>query len=108
LSAETLFLGRLDDYLNQAETLRPARFEDNPTDKANYNAKEIAWILAEFRQQRGLYMHRLDALSPDDFGRTALHPRLQKPMRLCDTLLFHAKHDQHHLLRIEEIRGSNE
>ena len=41
LATESLFLGRLDDYKNDAPVLRPARFEDNPTDQANFNEKDI-------------------------------------------------------------------
>ncbi len=33
LTAESLFLGCLDDHANDAPVLRPARFEDNPTEK---------------------------------------------------------------------------
>ncbi len=104
LTAESLFTGRLEDYQNNAELLRPARFEDNPTDKANFNSKEIEWVLQEFRTQRETYIAQLDALDPEEFGKTSLHPRLDKPMRICDMLLFHVKHDQHHLARIEELK----
>ena len=31
LTVESLFLGRMEDYQKNAEVLRPARFEDNPT-----------------------------------------------------------------------------
>jgi len=104
LTAESLFLGRLDDYENNAPVLQPARFEDNPTDKANFNEKDIQWILNEFREQRAIYINRLDALNLDDFAKAILHPRLNKPMRLCDMLFFHAEHDRHHLTRIAELK----
>ena len=104
LTAESLFLGRLDDYENDVPILRPARFEDNPTDKANFNEKEIQWILDEFRVQREIYISRLNALKPEDFEKSILHPRLNKPMRLCDMLSFHAAHDKHHLKRIAELK----
>ena len=104
LTAESLFLGRLDDYENDASVLQPARFEDNPTDKANFNIKDIQWILNEFRMQREKYMNRLDVLHPEEFEKAILHPRLNKPMRLCDMLFFHAQHDQHHLIRISELK----
>ena len=105
LTAESLFLGRLDDYENEAAILRPARFEDNPTDKANFNKKDIQWILDEFRVQREIYIHRLDAQKPENFKKSILHPRLNKPMRLCDMLAFHAAHDEHHIKRIAEMKG---
>ncbi len=104
LTVESLFTGRLEDYQNNAETLRPARFEDNPTDKADFNTKDIEWILREFRAQREAYLAQLDALETHEFGKASLHPRLGKPMRICDMLLFHVKHDQHHLTRIEELK----
>ena len=104
LTAEYLFLSRLDDYENDASVLQPARFEDNPTDKANFNEKSIQWILDQFREQRAVYISRLDALQPEDFEKAILHPRLNKPMRLCDMVYFHAQHDQHHLTRIAELK----
>ena len=104
LATESLFLGRLDDYENDAPVLRPARFEDNPTDQADFNKKDIRWILDEFRAQREIYISRLEALSPEDFGKSIMHPRLNKPMRLCDMLLFHSSHDRHHLARIVELK----
>jgi uncharacterized damage-inducible protein DinB len=104
LTVESLFLGRLDDYENNAPVLRPARFEDNPTDKANFNAKDIQWILDQFLEQRDIYINRLESLRPEDFEKAILHPRLNKPMRLCDMLSFHAAHDQHHLTRIVELK----
>ena len=104
LTAESLFLGRLDDYKNDVSVLRPARFEDNPTDKAGFNKKSIQWIFEQFQAQRATYISRLDALEPKDFEKAILHPRLNKPMRLCDMLYFHAQHDQHHLNRIAELK----
>ena len=104
LTAESLFFGRLDDYENDVSVLRPARFEDNLTDKANFNEKDIQWILDEFCAQREIYISRLEALHPEDFEKAILHPRLNKPMRLCDMLLFHAQHDGHHLTRIAELK----
>jgi uncharacterized damage-inducible protein DinB len=104
LATESLFLGRLDDYKNDAPVLRPARFEDNPTDQANFNEKDIRWILNEFRAQREIYISRLKMLRPEDFGKAILHPRLNKPTRLCDMLFFHAEHDRHHLTRIVELK----
>jgi uncharacterized damage-inducible protein DinB len=105
LTVEALFLGRLDDYEKGASILRPARFEDNPTDKAKFNERDIQWILDEFRAQRDIYINRLEALHPEAFGAAIQHPRLQVPMRLCDMLYFHVEHDRHHLRRIAELKA---
>jgi uncharacterized damage-inducible protein DinB len=104
LTVESLFLGRLDDYANDAPVLRPARFEDNPTDKASFNEQDIRGILEGFRRQRGLYISRLDALVPTEFEKAITHPRLKVPMRLCDMLCFQAAHDGHHITRIVELK----
>ncbi len=104
LTSESLFTGRLDDYLKGAEVLRPARFEDNPTDKARFNEQAVRDILRDFREGRESYIQRLDELKPEDFAMQALHPRINKPMRLCDMLHFHALHDQHHLMRVAELK----
>jgi len=103
LTLETLWHGRLDDFLNNEKTLRPAKFEDNQTDKANYDSWEMDTILRDFRAKRETFIRRLEELKPEDFGRVALHPRLNQPMRLCDSMFFEAEHDRHHLLRIEEL-----
>jgi hypothetical protein len=36
--------------------------------------------------------------------RAAKHPRLGKPMRLIDLVLFVAEHDEHHLARITQLK----
>ena len=58
---------------------------------------------AGFRRDRMALVGRLDALEPDDFARSALHPRLNQPMRLCDMMFFQAEHDDHHLATITEL-----
>lgn len=100
---EVLFMGRLDDYDAGAETLRPADMTNRATNAANHNARPIASVLSDVRAARERLVARLEALSPADFARQAFHPRLQKPMRLVDMLLFLAEHDDYHLARIREL-----
>ena len=103
--ADTLFAGRLDDYLQGTPTLRPADVSGGRTDQEEFNAKEIDSILAEFRRKREDYVGRLDKLNPEDLEKVSLHPRLNKPMRLCDMLYFQAEHDDHHISRVEELKN---
>jgi|SRR5271169_3406603 len=42
-------------------------------------------------------LRKLEVLTEDEVARTALHPRLQQPMRLLDWAYFVAEHDDHHL-----------
>lgn len=108
IEVEGLWHGRLDDFANGLETLRPADMENRRTYEADYNSKSMDEILAEFRTERGLLVNRLEALEEPAIRRPALHPRLNQPMRILDMMVFIAEHDDHHLARISEmIRASS-
>jgi hypothetical protein len=83
--------------------LRPADVSGRRTNEKNYNLEDLLTILNRFRSKREGFVAHLRRLKPGDFGWTAMHPRLNKPMRLCDMLFFQAEHDDHHLARIEEL-----
>jgi uncharacterized damage-inducible protein DinB len=107
LDLGTLDLGRLDDYEAGLETLRPADPGNRKTHEADHNANSIERILAEFRAERVEFARRLDEYDAEFTARTALHPRLQLPMRVIDLVFFIAEHDDHHLARITDlIRGT--
>ena len=48
-------------------------------------------------------LQELDPLTLEDAARTALHPRLQKQMRLVDMCYFSAEHDDHHLAMMRAL-----
>ena len=103
LDLEGLVAGRLDDFLAGADTLRAADMSNQRTRESNHNAAPIADLLGLFRRARGRLMNSLDELDDPDFARTALHPRLNTPMRLVDMCSFQADHDDYHLARIREL-----
>jgi uncharacterized damage-inducible protein DinB len=100
---EPLWLARTEDYINGAETLTATDLANRKTGEANYNARPIEDILADFRQARNRLMQWLEGLETNLYSRTALHPRLKTPMRLVDHLYFVAEHDDHHLACIWEL-----
>ena len=100
---ESLFTGRLDDYDAGLDTLRPADMTNRESHQANYNARPIEDVLVEFRSVRAATVTRVESLKPEDFARVAMHPRLQKPMRVTDMLFFEAEHDDYHLARIRTL-----
>jgi len=100
---EELFIGRLDDYESDAKVLRPADMSGTKTHDANHNAKSIATVVEEFKTERGKLVMRLESYPDDMFGKSAHHPRLNKPMRLVDMLYFEAEHDEYHYNRIDEL-----
>ncbi|HJR08462.1 MAG TPA: DinB family protein [Pyrinomonadaceae bacterium] len=103
LDLGTLDIGRLDDYEAGLDALRPADRENRKTHEADHNANSIEQILATFRAERSEFVRRLDAYDADFAARTALHPRLQMPMRVIDLVYFIAEHDDHHLARITDL-----
>ncbi len=109
LDLEELGLGRLDDFEAGLEVLRAADMSNRKTHEAGHNSRPAADVLREFRSERERFVRRLDAYDERMAGRSATHPRLQKPMRVIDLAYFIAEHDDHHLASITElIRRFNE
>ena len=103
LDLEPLWNGRLEDLLAGAHTLRPTDLANTATDLANHNTSAIRDVLRDFRSARRALVNRLEALTDHDLGKTALHPRLHKPMNIIDKMFFVAEHDDHHLACITAI-----
>lgn len=103
LDLESLVSQRLDEYLGGATELHAADMSNRKTYDANHNQGSIQLILHKFREQRTGLVDRLDSLEAAIFERTALHPRLNVPMRLVDMIYFQAEHDDFHLARISEL-----
>lgn len=103
LDLEPLWLARVNDYVAGSAQLTVTDLQNRKTDEANYNARPLEQILAEFRTARAKLPKRVDELDASLFTRTIPHPRLKTPMRLVDHLYFVAEHDDHHLARIWEL-----
>ena len=103
LDLDELFAGRFEDYEHGLERLRAADLLNQKTHQAQHNSRPVEEILREFRRARLALVARLESQPPEYFRRTALHPRLNTPMRVTDLLYFVAEHDDHHLARISEL-----
>ncbi|MBI5477089.1 MAG: DinB family protein [Ignavibacteriales bacterium] len=103
IDLEPLWQTRLEDFINGEKELHPADLQNTKTHNANHNSKPILELLALFRSLRRETVTMLENVEEKIVFRTALHPRLKTPMRLMDSFLFTAEHDDHHLVRITEI-----
>ena len=101
---ETLLLGRIEDFVQRLDRLRPVDQGSQKNSLPEYNEREIGSILEEYRQAREQYVTRLEALSDDDLNHPAEHPGLKQTMRIVDQMSFAAEHDDHHLARISELK----
>ncbi len=103
LDLESLVMQRIDEYVARAPALHAADMSNRKTYEANHNDVPVEPILLAFRDRRMDVVKRLDGFESEMFARTALHPRLNVPMRLVDMILFQAEHDDYRLARISEL-----
>jgi len=97
---ETLHEGRIDDFLANAKVLRAADLTNRKTNTADHNSQRIQKLLDSFRTLRVNFVKCLEELDEEIVGRTAIHPRLNQPMRVIDMAFFTAEHDDHHIANI--------
>jgi len=107
IDLEPMWQARLDDIMDNKEYLRSADLENKKTDFAQHNKADINDLLSQFQELRKFTLGKLTELKEQDVYKTALHPRLEKPMRTMDLFLFVAEHDDHHLARITEIKTNH-
>ncbi|HZI19182.1 MAG TPA: DinB family protein [Pyrinomonadaceae bacterium] len=101
---DELHAGRLEDYRLGLGVLRPADLTNRRTHEADHNSADIGRLLALFREGRLEFVRQLEELDEGTLARTALHPRLQTPMRVADMALFTAEHDDHHLAAVTSLK----
>ncbi len=103
IDLEELHDGRIDDFIDGKETLRPADLNNRKTDEANHNSKNIGQLLIQLKQVRENFVGRLSDLDTSVRERIATHPRLKQLMRPIDMAQFVLEHDEHHIETIREI-----
>ncbi len=100
---EPLWYRRVKELINDKTLLSAADMSNEKTHKAHHNEKEIVILLKDFRIQRDKLIYSLRKLSDEDLLKTAIHPRLQTPMRIIDLAFFVAEHDDHHLAQMSYL-----
>jgi uncharacterized damage-inducible protein DinB len=103
IDLEPLWMGRLQDILDGKTDLRAADLTNTQTNEANHNQRNLEDLLNEFRSVRVASIKKIEPLTVEQIYMSSLHPRLKTPMRTMDHFLFVAEHDDHHLVRINEI-----
>jgi hypothetical protein len=96
---EEVTLKRIDEILNGISPISSAVFEV----KQDYNAKNIREVIGYFAGNRAKSIARFKTLSAEELQKSSIHPRLKVPITPLGLAFFHAEHDDHHLVRINEI-----
>ena len=89
---------RIDEMLAGTPVMSPAVFE--PKD---YNPWSVEKVLDYFAKTRTENLRKYKSLSPEALEKSSIHPRLKVPMTPVDLAWFDAEHDDHHLVKINEI-----
>lgn len=100
---EELWMGRIEDFIERKETLRAADMSNSKTHQSNHNSKPTIELLEQFKNSRQKLLEKIAGLGESMAAASALHPRLQKPMRFVDSLFFAAEHDDHELTKIRYL-----
>jgi hypothetical protein len=103
LDTEYLAPVRIDQLLRGERELIAADMENRRTHEADHNARDISELLAAFRAERGKVVARFEQVPEENWGKSAVHPRLRVPMRIVDIASFVAEHDDYHLARIRQL-----
>lgn len=105
LDLEPLWIGRLDDILNQRPVMREADLSNRATFDAAHNDCQMSDILSRFSDLRCRFIDTLESQECHTCSLTARHPRLDKSMRPVDLAHFVAEHDDYHLARITYLKS---
>ena len=103
IDLENLLQQRLQDFEDGKDTLTAADMSNRATNEAGYNRQNPYDLLEQFTMARMNSVTRLRGYPADMVHRSAFHPRLKKPMNLCDLVFFFAEHDDHHLAIIDSL-----
>ena len=100
---EPLWQCRLEEIVLGKKVMTAADLENTKTKIAHHNDKSLEELLSSFRKIRTETISMLENIDETIIFRSAMHPRLNKPMRTMDLFIFVAEHDDHHLARISEM-----
>ncbi|MDQ3278895.1 MAG: DinB family protein, partial [Bacteroidota bacterium] len=100
---EELWWKRLQDFLDGKAELTPADLANTKTTEAGHNEKTLERLLQAFILERQRLLETVYGFDQTTLALTSVHPRLQQPMRLIDSLYFVAEHDDHHIAKISGL-----
>ena len=96
---DEIAIKRINEMIAGVPTMSPAVFEP----RQDYNKQSVYEVIAYFLRNRTKNIDRYHTLTLEEIGKSSLHPRLKVAMTPVDLAWFDAEHDDHHLVRMNEI-----
>lgn len=100
---EELWWKRLQDFMQNKEVLTAADMTNQKTNEAHHNEKSLEQLLEIFSAERQKILEAVYTFDEAMLSKTSIHPRLNQPMRLIDSLFFVAEHDDHHIAALSNL-----
>ena len=100
---EDLWWKRLNDFGEHKKLLTTADLNNTKTKEAGHNEKTLDQLMQQFVVERQKILETIYVFGEEMLARTSIHPRLNQPMRLIDSLFFVAEHDDHHIASISSL-----
>jgi len=96
---DEIALKRIDEMKQGISPMSPAVMQPGK----DYNLQSVNDVVDFFRINRIKNLQKYKSLNETDLVKFSLHPRLKVQMNPVDLAWFDAEHDDHHLVRINEI-----
>jgi hypothetical protein len=90
---------RIDEMKQGISPMSPAVIQPS----RDYNAQPMRDVILFFKINRDKNLEQYKNLTDEDLKKSSLHPRLKVQMTPVDLAWFDAEHDDHHLVRVNEI-----
>jgi uncharacterized damage-inducible protein DinB len=103
IDLEELHQQRIKDFIDRRDTLSAADMQNKKTYAAGHNSQDLSLLMRYFEAGRKHFVKSLLSLDDETLEFSAMHPRLQCPMRPADMAFFVAEHDDHHLATMRII-----
>jgi len=100
---EDLWWKRLNDFIENKTILTTADLNNTKTKEAKHNEKSLEQLMRVFVLERQKILEAIFAFDTEMLSRISVHPRLNQPMRLVDSLYFVAEHDDHHIAAMSNL-----
>jgi len=108
IDLEDLWWKRLQDFLDGKPVLTAADLNNTKTKEAQHNENSLERLMQAFIIERQRLLETAFGFDCGTLGITSVHPRLQQPVRVVDSLFFVAEHDDHHIAKISSLlRGTD-